>query len=369
MAIVCDDLIQKGGNEKVVMKLCEMYPDAHLYTTMVTKEWEQKCKDKKINLKTTYMQKLPFKKILSRVYAPFSLYIFALESIDFTEYDLVLSVSSRFAHGIITKPATKHISYINTVGRMFWEPDIYFKHENFGGLKTLATLFLTPFLSIIRVWDRTACTRPDYIISNSRTTHDRIKKYYGRESKIIYPFFDSSKLNVSEKDTTQDDKEYYVVLTRLVGWKRADYAIEAFKENGKSLIIVGEGPQKSTLEALAAGCENIKFTGYVSLEEKIRLLSNCTALINTQLEDFGIVPLEAMYLGRPVIAYGKGGVLETIQGGVTGEFFKVQTSQSLNELLNNFDSKKYGVDDCRNQALKFSEEVFEKEIRSFVNSV
>jgi len=190
IAIVCDDLVQHGGHEHIIMEFCKMYPAAPLYTTTATKKWQQICRRNNIELRTSFLQKFPFIKKLNRFYAPFLLYVLALESFSFDEFDVVISLSSRFAQGVVTKPKTLHICYMSTVGRMFWEPHGYFAHEKFGSLrilKKLANRLLSLPLSYIRIWDRTASQRPDVFVTISKTTQQRIKKYYRREAGVIYP--------------------------------------------------------------------------------------------------------------------------------------------------------------------------------------
>jgi glycosyltransferase involved in cell wall biosynthesis len=371
IALVCDDLVQHGGHEKVILDICRIFPRAPLYTTLATKKWQEICREEGIELKTTSLQKIPFKKRLNRALAPFLLHILALEKINFNEFDLVLSISSRFAHGVITKPQTKHICYMSTVGRMFWEPQIYFEYESFAGigfLKKLAAVFLKIPLSYLRIWDRTAAQRVDYFIANSKTTKARIQKYYGRDSEVINPAVDL-KVFVFNKneDGRQTDGNYFLVLTRLASWKRVDIAIKACQLAGERLIIAGSGPDLDRLKRIANN--QVEFLGYVSGEEKAKLLHNCKAIINTQFEDFGLVPLEAMASGRPVIAYKKGGVLETVKEGRTGEFFPQQSAKSLAQTIRNFVPENYNPQDCRKRAEEFSLEIFQHKLLNFVEKI
>ena len=368
IVLVCDDLVQYGGHERVIMEVCRMFPKAPLYTTAATPEWKKICKENRIELKTSWIQNIPFFKKMNRVYAPFLLYILALEGFRFDEYDLVISLSSRFAHGVLTKPQTTHICYMSTVGRMFWESESYFAKESFGGsfiLKALARIFLKLPLSYIRVWDKIASQRPDYLIANSLMTRNRIKKYYGRDADLIHPPIEFRDFS---KSSGKPDEKYFLVLTRLVSWKRVDIAIEACKRLRTKLKIVGSGPDSKRLRSVAEGSEFVEFLGYVSDKEKVDLLQNCLALIITQQEDFGLTPLEAMACGKPVLAYGKGGSLETVIGGLTGGFFFEQSSESLIGALRSFDPKKYHADHCRSQAKKFDIGVFEKNIKEYTNS-
>ncbi|MFC1756063.1 glycosyltransferase [Patescibacteria group bacterium] len=368
IALVCDDLVQHGGQEKVVMDICKIFPNAPLYTSMATKKWVDKCEKEDIELKTSFMQKFPFKKALVRVYAPFLFYITALESFDFNDYDVVVSISSRFAHGVITQPKTFHVCYLNTVGRMIWEPDSYFENEGFNRLritKKIFRSFLKKPLAHLRQWDRVASTRPDYIFVNSVTTKGRVKKYYKKDSTLLNPGVDSRKFKDYKKYEKQD---YFLVLTRLATWKRVGLAIKSCRGLGLKLKIVGEGPDKKRLEDMAKGYDGVEFLGYVSEEEKVKHLSSCRALIMTQHEDFGLVPIEAMNCGTPTIAFKKGGVLETVIEGETGEFFNEQNEESLGRALKDFDETKYELEKLLIQAEIFDMKHFNNFLKSFINN-
>jgi glycosyltransferase involved in cell wall biosynthesis len=380
IALVHDDLIQRGGAEKLFMEMHEVFPEAPVYTSVASDYWIKFCKDKRIELHTSFLQNFPFSIKLNRYYSPFLFHNLAFESFDFSDFDLVISSSARYAHNIITKPQTKHISYINSPGRMFWESDEYFQNEDYGWfkpLKKLARIFLSPMLLHLRVSDYIAAQRADYVIANSKVPQDRIKKYYKRDATIIYPFVDfdyfaerkssnKEKLHIVSNNTNSTfSKNYFVLVTRLVSWKKVEIAIKACKDLNLKLKIIGDGPDISRLKNFAQDSQ-VEFLGYVSDEEKAYILQNCIALINTQAEDFGIVPLEAMASGKPVIAYGKGGVLETVMPGTTGEFFSAQTPESLKEILQTFNPKKYNPEACRTQAKKFDRIVFATQLKDYV---
>ena len=368
IALVHDDLIQHGGAERLLLALHELWPNAPIYTSVASKEWIEFCLKEKIHLKTSFMQRLPFAARLNRFYSLLYMHVLAFESFDFDSYDIVVSVSSRYAHGIITKPATTHICYMNSPGRMFWEPHMYFKYETYGSLnrfKKLLDLVVVFPLTLFRMWDFSAAQRIDYIIANSITPQKRIKKYYKRDSSIIYPFVE--KPEVLSKRTDKHMSDYYLVISRLVSWKRVDIAIKACEELGLKLKIVGNGPASEDLKSLAS--KDTEFLGYVSEEEKNILIENCIAVVNTQYEDFGIVPLEAMIRGKPVIAFGKGGALETVIPEKTGELFYEQSANSLKEAILNSRNKKYLVNDCVFHAVKFEKRVFMKKMKDFVNTV
>jgi glycosyltransferase involved in cell wall biosynthesis len=366
IAIVCDDLVQFGGAEKVVMTILEIWKDAPLYTSVASDEWVDLCSKKGINLHTSFMQKIPFAAKMNRYLAPFFLYIIAFQSFDFSEFDIVLSLSSRFSHHIITKPQTKNICYMHSPGRMFWEPFEYFQNEAYGflkPLKKLAPYFLILPLSVIRVMDYFSSKRIDHVISNSITAKTRVKKYYGIDSKVINPPVNLEEFQ--EKNCSLGD--YFLIITRLISWKRVDIAIEACEDKGVPLKIAGDGPDKKRLRGMS--CNNTEFLGYVDGEKKTKLLNGCRAVINTQLEDFGIVPLEALACGKPVIAFGKGGVLEIIEPGITGEFFYEQTPESLKKILDKFDESKYNPENCIQRAREFSREKFKQKMIEYVNNV
>ncbi len=311
------------------------------------------------------MQKLPKVEKYNRHYSTFLLHALAFESFDFSDFDVVLSVSARYAHGIITKPSTKHVCYMNSPGRMFWESQDYFKEESFGKLDKIAKSFLKFPLMNLRLWDYTAAQRVDYFIANSKTPQARIKKYYGRDSVIVYPFVNHS--HIKEVTKNAKDEGYFLVISRLLPWKRIDLIVKACNNLGLPLKIIGEGPALEELKSIYG--TDAQFLGYVSEDEKIKYIAGCTAVIQAQLEDFGIVPLEVMSAGKPVICYGKGGVLETVIPGKTGEFFMHQTVEDLVTTLKRFDSTKYLQTDCRIQAKKFDKGIFVKNMKEFVNAV
>jgi len=363
LAIVCDDLIQFGGAERIVEEFSDMFPEAPIYTSVASKAWLQKYQKKGRVVKTSFLQKFPLAVKLNRYYAPFFLQELGFESFDFSIFDVVLSSSTRFAHHIITRPTTKHICYMHSPGRMFWEPQEYFENENFGflkPLKNLATTFLKIPLLYIRILDYSAAKKVDNFIANSIFTQKKIKKYYNRDSDIVYPYID----NKSFKGVKSTEGNYFLVVTRLLSWKKVDIAIEACKKLDVKLKIMGEGPDEQRLKSISD--DHIEFLGYLGDREKMKIMEECRALIVTQKEDFGIAPLEVMACGKPVIAYKAGGVLESVIDGVTGEFFQEQSAKSLEEVLQYFDSEKYLFSDCKKRAQGFDVETFRQRIREKV---
>ena len=368
LAIVCDDLIQKGGAEKIVEALSDIYPDAPIYTTVASDEWLKKMECRNRVVKTSFLQKFPFSVKLNRFYAPFLLHIIAIESFDLSDYDVVLSSSSRFAHYSLTKPGTKHICYMHSPGRMFWEPFDYFEKEGFGVfnfIKKFGLRLLKLPLMYIRMKDYEVSQKVNVFLTNSKTSQKRIKKYYNRDSEIIYPFVDFGKLKVAEPIDNNAEENFYLIVTRLVSWKKVDIAVKAFSDLGTELRIIGEGPDLDRLKKIAK--QNIKFLGYASDSEKIENIKNCRAVVVTQKEDFGIVPLEGLAFGKPIIAFGEGGAKEIVIEGKTGEFFYEQKPESLKELINSFNPDKYNPSDCIERARFFNKEKFELEIKRIIN--
>lgn len=366
VSLVCDDLIQFGGAERVVMALHDIWPDAPIYTSVASEKWEQVCKEKNITLVTSFMQKLPFKEKLNRYYSAFLFHIFALESFDFSAYDLVISSSSRFAHGIITKPQTVHICYMHSPGRMFWESQTYFENETYGFLKPIKAVarpFLSFPLSILRVWDRSAAARVDAFIANSNGTAGKIKHLYNKESEVIHPFTEIFRSG----NKAAKGGSYFLVITRLLPWKKVETAVRACSELGLGLKIIGTGPDEERLKKMSAPC--IQFMGYAGDEEKIKLIDECTALIQTQKEDFGIVPLEVLARGKPVIAYGEGGVAETVTPGKTGEFYSEQSVECLKKVLSEFDPSRYSPEECINSTSLFNKENFTRSVKDLTDNV
>lgn len=357
IALVHDDIIQWGGAERLLATMHEIWPEAPIYTSIF--DPPDICRKQFLSSQiiTSWMQHLPFKRRLTRQY--FLLYPLAFEDFDFTEYDVVLSSSARFAHGVITKPQTLHIAYINSPPRMFWEPRDYFEDEG-----PIFRAFLAPFLNYLRLWDKVSSTRPDFIIANARTSQQRIKKYYRRDAEIIYPFVDIERFKDKEGKRWVGDENYFLIVSRLVRWKRIDIAIEACTNLKVPLKIIGSGPDYQNLKKLSGPA--VEFLGSLTDGEVVGYYKHCKAFVFPQEEDFGITPLEAMAAGKPVIAYEAGGALETIIEGQVGEFFYPQTGEALSRVIKNFIPRRYDKGVCQKQALRFSKERFKRELKSFV---
>ncbi len=356
IALAHDDLVQQGGAERVFAEIVSLWPQADIYSLMAS-PW---AKIKYPHLKTSFLQKIPFSRSFLYKFL-FFLHPLAWNAFDFSAYDLVISSSARFAYGLPTKAGTVHISYINHPGRMFWEPDSY-------ASSPLSKAALKLVSSCFRRWSRSAASRVDYFLANSRHVAGKIEKYWGREAEIIYPFVGEKEFY--RKSTPGVDLplgaagKYFLVISRLVSWKKLEVAVEACSRLHKRLLVVGEGPDRGRLESFAG--PSVEFLGRLKRSVMIDYLKGCEALLHPQQEDFGIVPLEAMACGKPVIAYRGGGVLETVLEGETGVFFNNQTSSSLSEVLSDFSSRKFSEAACRYQAGRFSKEVFRRRLRETV---
>jgi glycosyltransferase involved in cell wall biosynthesis len=353
VAIVHDWLNQRGGAEAVLEALVEMYPQAPIYTSMY---WSQTMPQayRSWDIRTSFMDRLPLAKRYHQPFLP--LYPLAFESFDFTGYDLVVSNKSGFCHGVITSPDTLHICYCLTPTRFLWDYPGYARRER---LTRLARLALPPFLNYLRLWDRAAAHRVDYFVAISRTVQQRIAKYYRRDSTIIYPPVDTGKFAPSD---SHDD--YFLIVSRLIPYKRIDLAVRAFNELGLPLVIVGDGRDRDSLRALAKA--NIEFLGHVPDEKVGDYFARCRAFILPGQEDFCIAPVEAQAAGRPVIAYAAGGALDTVREGATGAFFYEQTPEALIEVIKEFDETSYDPTVIRRHAERFDKRVFKKRLSEFI---
>jgi glycosyltransferase involved in cell wall biosynthesis len=356
VALIHDHLAQDGGAEKVLQVFCDMYREAPIYTLLYEpKNVEKNYKNR--HIETSIIQKMPGGVKHYRWYLVFM--PMAVEFFDLRPYDVVISDASAFAKGVITSTKTLHICYCHTPTRYLWSDTHQYINELHYNKYFKKIIALS--LSFLRMWDHGAADRVDYYIANSNFIAKRIKKYYNRDSAVIYPPVEVDNFYISESLG-----DYYLIGARLVPYKRFDIVIEAFKKNGKKLKIYGDGIDGPRLKKLAEGYGNIEFLGRVSDEERAKLMAECLAFIHAPEEDFGITIVEAQASGRPVIAYDSGGAKELIKQGVTGEFFPEQTADSLQLALDVFDPTKYAPSVLRAHAETFSTERFKQEIESFV---
>ncbi len=361
IALVHDHLNQYGGAERVLLALSEVFPEAPIYTLAYDKE---KMGDifKGKEIRTSFIQRAPFG-IGKKFYKCFlPLMPQAIETFDLSEFDVVISSSSAFCKGVITKTNTKHICYCHTPTRYLWDDT----HSYVADLKLpkILKVFLRSNLSKLRQWDFLSAQRVDLFIANSEFVKNRISKFYRKNSEIIYPPVD---INNNKPVKKEDLGDYFLIVSRLRPYKKIDLAIQVFNELNKEfgdkykLKIIGSGEYEYELKKMTVG-ENIEFLGFKNDDDKNYYISRCLAFINPQEEDFGITPVEAMMSGRPVIAYKKGGATETVIENKTGVFFEKQTIFDLKNSIINFNIDNFNPEEIQEYAKKFSKEQFKNKI-------
>jgi glycosyltransferase involved in cell wall biosynthesis len=356
IALVHDWLNQKGGAEHVLESLARLFPAAPIYTSIY---WPQAMPASygDWDIRTSFMNRLPWVKRHHQPFLP--LYPIAFESFDFSGYDLVLSNKSGFCHGIITGPETLHICYCLTTTRYLWNFSHYAQREEIG---RLGRALLQPVLSYLRLWDRLAADRVDHFIAISRTVQQRVARLYRRESAVIHPPVDTERFSVSGGRI----EDYYLIVSRLVPYKRVDLAVRALNHLDRPLIVVGEGRDRANLERLAG--PTVTFAGHLSDEKVSDLLTRCRAFIFPGVDDFGIAPVEAMASGRPVIAFAGGGALDSVAEGQTGLFFREPTPEALAAAIQQFETLDFDSATIRRHAERFSQAVFEEKLTTFVEN-
>lgn len=357
IALVHDYLNQYGGAERVLEVFHGMYPEAPVYTSIYAPEL-MPARFKDWDIRTSFMRKLPAATRLHQLYMP--LYPTAFEKFDLSSYDLVLSSSSAFAKGVITEADALHICYCHSPMRFAWNYHDYMAGES---VPRRAHIFLSLILTYVRLWDEVTAGRVDSFIANSRVVMRRIQKRYKRNAAIINPPVNTQQYTPEYGGPKGD---YFLIVSRLIPYKRIDIVIDAFNALQLPLKVVGSGRQAEELMARAG--KNIEFLGAVPDVELKRLYANCRAFLFPGQEDFGIAPLEAQASGRPVIAYGAGGALETVKPGVTGEFFTEQTAAAVTNALRHFDDGDYDPVVIRRHAENFDTEVFKRRISEFVQA-
>ncbi len=364
VALVYDRVNKWGGAERVLLALHDLFPKAPLYTSVYDSKRAEWAKD--FTIKTSFLQYFPFATSAHEYYA--LLMPLAFESFSFDEYDLVISVTSEAAKGVITKPHTKHICYCLTPTRYLWSGyNDYFKNH-------LLRFTSTPVVSYLRFWDKIASKRPDAYIAISKEVRARIKKYYDRESEVVYPPVDlsNSKSQIINSKQSLNTKYqipktgFFLVVSRLVPYKRIDIAIEACNVLGLPLVIVGVGSEENHLRNIAG--KTVTILGNLTDSEVVEYYKACRAVIFPGNEDFGLVMAEAQRFGKPVIAYKAGGALEIV-GHETGDFFYPQTAEGLIKILKTFDEKKFSASLCIANAKKFSLGFFKKNFMTKIESL
>ena len=328
VAITHDWLVTYGGGERVLQQLLVLYPDADIYTLVYDrKRMASFFPPERVHV--SRLQRLP---MATRLYTKMlSLMPGVWEDFDLTGYDLVLSSSSSCAKGVITRPDVPHVAFIHSPMRYAW--DLYYDYYARSGL--LTRLFMKRWIPALRQWDYVSSQRIDCIVANSHYVARRIRKFWGRDAVVVNPPVNTSGLSPNGLG----DEGFYLAFSRMVSYKRLDLAIQACGRTGRKLVVIGGGSQEKELKKLAASFKgvDIRFTGRIPDEEVKSYLQRCRALLFCAQEDFGIIPVEAQACGRPVIAYGSGGALETVVDGKTGVFFDRQDVDSLLDALERFE--------------------------------
>lgn len=356
VALVHEILVKLGGAERVVYKLLDMYPNSPIYTLLcdakVTEEWFKGAEIHPSHLQRYYKALKSPKWLLAKMPG-------AIERFDFSQFDVVISSSSAFAHGLKTGDI-KHITYCHSPMRYAWD----FTHEYSKNKSSWMRFMIASMLTDIRVWDYQTAQQPQKIVANSEHVKKRIAKYWRRDAEVIYP-----PVNVKAFEPTADHQDYFLIVSALTPFKQVDLAIRAFNKIGRKLVIIGDGAQRKVLESISK--PNIEFLGRKPDAVVREYMQNCRAFIFPGEEDFGIAPVEAMAAGKPVLAYGVGGVLESVEAGKSGEFFSELSEDSflkgLTRLMVN--EKHYDYREIRKRAELFDESVFEEKMRGAVKEI
>jgi glycosyltransferase involved in cell wall biosynthesis len=359
VAIVCDWLTNVGGAERVVKSLHELYPNAPIYTSQYVPEKIDWFTD--ADVRTGWLNRLPktmhkFFPILRAIY---------FSHLKLNDYDVVISSTGAEAKAVKTGPETLNISYMHAPTQYYWSLyDQYLERPGFGKLDPIIRVLLRVLVRPMRYFDKRFARRPDYIISNSTYVHDEIKKYYSRESTIIFPPVNTEKFS----NTSKEKRSGFIITSRQVPWKRIDLAVKACQKTGEKLTVVGDGTEHESLVALANGSSNITFLPTKNQQGLAELFAKSKGFIFPSLEPFGIAPVEALTAGVPVIAYGKGGALDYVKDGKNGLVFDKQSVGSLVETLRKFHDTTFDEAAVRQSALSFSDAEFKSAINKFVTS-
>ncbi|HEX7632808.1 MAG TPA: glycosyltransferase [Candidatus Saccharimonadales bacterium] len=360
VAIVCDWLVGIGGAERVVLELHKLYPEAPIYTSQYDPSRIDWFAD--ADVRTTWLQKLPrsLKKFLPLLRA------WTFSRLDLSDYDLVISSSGAEAKGVRTGPGTTHISYCHSPTHYYWiRYDEYLKHPGFPrGFNWLARLGLKLLVNPLRRWDFRAAQRPDFLIANSTHTQSMIKKFYKRDSTVIFPPVETSRFKASGKP---EPRHGFVVAGRQTPYKRIDLAIEACNELKVPLVVIGDGPEHRRLRRLAG--RGVTFLTNVNDFDITSHFQSALAFIMPNMDDFGIVAVEAMAAGTPVVAYRAGGALDYVKDGRTGVFFEKQDVKSLTSALETALTKSFNYEAIADSAAQFSTEAFRKNVREYLKDL
>lgn len=354
IALIHDHLTHGGGAERVLAAFQAMWPDAPTFTLLYDKRRMGDAFGHR-DIRPSFLQRIPGGLTTARYLLP--LMPTATEQYDLRDFDVVISSASGFAKGVITLPETLHICYCHTPPRYLWSDTLSYAAELRA--PRVVKWLLPPFLTYLRLWDRAAADRVDHYIANSETVRGRIRKFYRRDSDVIYPPVDVDRFRLSDAP-----KIFYLAGGRLVSYKRFDIVVTAFTKLGIPLKVFGTGPAEAELRKNAG--PNIQFLGHVSDDERARLFANAIAFLHPHEEDFGITAVESMAAGRPVIAYRRGGAVETVIDGVTGTLFDEQSWEELADTVLHFNEKMFDPKAIRAHAETFATARFRKTLYAFV---
>ncbi len=360
IALVHEWLTTLGGSDRVLLALHELFPSAPVYTSLYAPDRLPE-PFRAMNVHTTWLQSLPGAVDRHRLLVP--LMPLAFRSLDLHGFQVVLTSSHACAKGVRVDPDAIHICYCHTPMRYAWDLD----SEYVGGMPLLARPAARATLAWLRRWDRAAAQRVDHFIANSQFVADRIRRHYGRDATVIHPPVDVEFFTPDGSAEKQQHDPFFLVVSRLVPYKRVDLGVQAFNQLGWPLVVVGRGPEAARLRAMAR--PNVKFVGEVSDEQLRDYYRRCRALVFPGEEDFGIVPVEVQACGRPLIAYARGGALETVVPGRTGVFFDSQTVEALVPAVRSFDPEAFDPTVIRCHAERFSRRKFHEQVMAFVDSV
>ncbi len=356
IAVVHDWIVDIAGSERVLREILRIFPDADVFTMFYRKSSLDRLGIPHYRVNASYLQRIPGIQRFYRKLLP--LFPHAIESLDVTGYDLVISSSHSVAKNILTSSEQLHISYVHTPMRYAW--DMF--HEYMKQVNPLLRHWASRELHRIRIWDATGAMRVDHFVSNSGYVARRIEKVYRRKATVIYPPVDVDKFPLEKQK-----EDYYIAVSRLVPYKRMDIIVQAFtRMPSRRLIVAGGGPQLREIKRIAKGHPNIEVLGYVPDEELVRLIQKARALIFAAKEDFGIVPVEAQAAGTPVIAYGRGGAMESVEKNRTGIFFYYQTPEAIAQAVEEFEKLSFDPEYISRHARRFSAERFRSQFEQLV---
>jgi glycosyltransferase involved in cell wall biosynthesis len=363
VAIIHDYLNQRGGAEKVLEAVTQLYPRAPVYTLLKGNREPAEFLAS-TDIRTSRLQRMPFANRWYEKYLP--LFPFFIEQMDLSGYDLVISDSSAWAKGVLTFPPTCHVSYLHTPMRFAWD----YYHETIARMSWVYRGALRFTMSYLRMWDVVATRRVDYLACNSRTVQERVRKYYGRYAEVIPPPVDTSFFtmthNGDDAEADSSAEPYFLIVCRLKRYKRVDLAVEAVRGLRQRLVIIGDGPERKELMKKAG--PNVLFLPAADDKTVREYYRHALAFLMPANEDFGIAPVEAMACGKPVVAYRRGGALDTVAEGVTGVFFDEQTPRALREALLAFEPSHYDARVVRNRAIRYDTSRFKSRFAEFVGS-